>query len=138
MATRNLKTMKENILREIGNAKTEILEEFLCKAKQIEGYLNLLDQEGIDRDRFICLEGYQEWKDISYSVVEKQNVIAILAELRGMKKDKEAITKQFERIESKEFCMILLNYDEYTEMQRMEDAYNAMERAEEEMESLIL
>ena len=136
MTVKDLETKKENILREIETAKAEILEEFLRKAKQIEEYLNLLDQEGIDRDRFICFDGCQEWKDIS--VVDKEKVIALLAYLRGMKEDEEAITSQFESIQSKEFSWILLNYEEYSDMERMEDAFNALERAKEELESLIL
>ena len=138
MTVKDLETKKENILREIETAKAEILEEFLHKAKRIEEYLNQLDQKGIDRDRFICFEGYQEWQDISYSVVDKEKVIALLAYLRVMKEDKEAITNQFESIQSEEFSWILLNYEEYPEMERMEDAFNALERAKEELESLIL
>lgn len=129
---------RENILREIRTAKTEILKEFLHKAKQIEEYLNLLEQEGIDRDRFICFEGCQEWQDISYSVVDKEKVIALLAYLREMKEDEGAITNQFESIQSEKFSWILLNYEEYQEMEWMEDAFNALERAKDELESLIL
>lgn len=65
-------------------------------------------------------------------------MIALLAYLRGMKEDEEAITSQFESIQSKEFSWILLNYEEYVEMECMEDAFNALERAENELESLIL
>lgn len=129
---------RETILREIETAKAEILKEFLHKAKQIEEYLNLLEQEGIDRDRFICFDGCQEWKDISYSVVDKKKVMTLLAYLRGMEENKEAITSQFESIQSEKFYRILLNYEEYQEMEWMEDAYNALERAKEELESLIL
>lgn len=129
---------RETILREIETAKSEILKEFLHKAKQIEEHLNLLEQKGIDRDRFICFDGYQEWQDISYSVVDKEKVIALLAYLRGMKEDKETITIQFENIQSEKFSWILLNYEEYQEMEWMEDAFNALERAKEELESLIL
>lgn len=138
MTVKDLETKKENILREIETAKAEILEEFLRKAKQIEEYLNLLDQEGIDRDRFICFDGCQEWKDISYSVVDKEKVMTLLACLRGMEENEETITSRFENIQSKEFSWILLNYEEYQEMEWMEDAFKALERAKEELESLIL
>ena len=138
MKTKDLENKKEKILREIRKAKTEILEEFLHKVKQIENHLNLLYQEGIDRDRFICFEGCQEWLDISYSVVKKEDVIALLKFLMGMKKNQRTIISQFAKVQSKEFSDILLNYEEYIEMEKMEDTYNALTRAEEELESLIL
>ena len=138
MTTKDLENKKEKILREIRKAKTEILEEFLHKVKQIENHLNLLYQEGIDRDRCICFEGCQEWLNISYSVVKKEDVIALLRYLMGMEKNQRTIIRQFEKLQSKDVSGILLKYEEYTEMEKMEDTYNALIRAEEELESLIL
>ena len=133
-----LENMKEKILREIKNGKEEILEGFLCKVKQIEDHLGLLYEEGIDRDRCICFEGCQEWLNISYSVVKKEDVIALLRYLMGMEKNQRTIIRQFEKLQSKDVSGILLKYEEYTEMEKMEDTYNALIRAEEELESLIL
>ncbi len=137
MTTRDLKTMKENILREIRNAKAEILKAFLHTAKQLQEHLELLDKEGIDRDKYICIKGNEEWEDISYSTVDRYYLISVLALLRQMKEDEKAIVTDFELItdEEKKF---LMDYEEYFDMEKMEDTYNALKSAEEELEYLIL
>lgn len=129
--TKFLTQKKENVLREIENAKAEILEEFLHKGKLIEGHLDLLDREGLDRERYICLKNYEEWKDIYYSVVDRSTLIILLTFFKEMKDEEESLTR-FNRVSEGE-KKILLNYEEYLDMIRLSDAFNALKRAEEEI-----
>ena len=135
MTTRDLENMKEKILREIRTGKEEILEEFLRKAKQIEEYLEMLDRVGIDSDRYICTEDSEEW--LADSKVEKASVTESLKLFRNIREDKTEAIDTFERTGSKKFAL-LNNYEEYLEMENLEDVYNALDRAEEEIDSLIL
>ena len=128
--TNFLTQKKEKVLREIENAKAEILEVFLCKGKLIERHLELLGREGLDRERYLCLKNYEEWEDIYYSVVDRSTLIILLTLFKEMK-DEEAITR-FNSVSEGE-TKVLLNYEEYLDMIRLSDAFNALKRAEEEI-----
>lgn len=95
----------------------------------------MLDRVGIDCDRYICTEDSPEW--IAYSKVEKTSVTESLKLFRNIREDKTEAIDTFERTGSKKFNL-LNNYEEYLEMENLEDVYNALDRAEEELESLIL
>ena len=124
---------KESVLREIETAKAEILKEFLHNAKIIEGYLELLDQEGLDKKNLLCLE---EQENCSYSIVDKFVVTTLLPLFRDMKNEEVSITTHFESITIAE-SDLLLNYSEYWEMMSLEDAFNALKRAGEDIRCSI-
>lgn len=128
-----LKEKKESVLREIETAKAEILKEFLHNAKIIEGYLDLLDQEGLDKENYLCLE---EQENCSYSIVDKFVVTTVLALFRDMKNEEVSITTHFESITIAQ-SDLLLNYSEYWEMMSLEDAFNALKRAGEDIRCSI-
>ena len=125
---------KESVLREIETAKAEILKEFLHNAKIIEGYLELLDQEGLDKKNLLCLEAQE---NCSYSIVEDKFVVTtLLALFREMRNEETSITTHFESITIAQ-SDLLFNYSEYGEMMSLEDAFNALKRAGEDIQSSI-
>ena len=124
---------KERVLREIETAKAEILKEFLHKAKIIEGYLNQLEQEGFDKQNYLCLE---EQEECSYTIVDKFIVTTLLTLFREMRNEEASITTHFESITIAQ-SDLLLYYSEYHEMMSLEDAFNALKRAGEDIQSSI-
>lgn len=127
-----LKGTLENQVREYQQI---ILEEFWERAQQIERNLTMLNKEGVDEKRFIRVRE-DEGKEFDYTTIEDTELAILLQLFKEMDKKEEAITKTFELIKPKE-CEILIKFEEYLEMEKLVDAYNAVKRAEEELRHII-
>lgn len=109
-----MKAMNQKLKQAIEKHENVILEEFLQRAKRIEEYLTLLELEGIDQKRFICVEGHEEWQDIAYDKISEETLEVLLKTFRDLKADEESI-ELFKKIPT-EGVLFLYTYHEYDDM----------------------
>ncbi len=109
-----IKAMNKKLKQVVEKHENVILEEFLQRAKRIEEYLTLLEQEGVDQKRFICVEGHEEWQDIAYDKISEETLKVLLKTFRDLKADEESI-ELFKKIPT-EGVLFLYTYHEYDDM----------------------
>ena len=109
-----IKAMHKELKQVVEKHENVILEEFLQRAKRIEEYLTLLEVEGIDQKRFICVEGHEEWQDIAYDKISEETLEVLLKTFRDLKADEESI-ELFKKIPT-EGVLFLYTYHEYDDM----------------------
>ena len=109
-----MKAMNQKLKQAIEKHENVILEEFLQRAKRIEEYLTLLELEGIDQKRFICVEGHEEWQDIAYDKISEETLEVLLKTFPGLKADGQSI-ELFKKIPT-EGVLFLYTYHEYDDM----------------------
>ena len=109
-----IKAMNEQLEQMLEKHEKVILEEFLQRAKRIEEYLTLLEQEGIDQKRFICVEGHEEWQDIAYDKISEETLKVLLKTFRELKADEKSM-EVFKKIPT-EGVLFLYSYSEYDDM----------------------
>lgn len=132
---KQVERLKGTLEKQVREYQQIILEEFWKRAKNIERNLILLDKEGVDKKRLICVGEYGE-KKIDYTTIENTELLILLQLFKEMDQKEEAITRTFELIRPKEY-EILIKFEEYLEMEKLVDAYNAVKRAEEELGQIV-
>ena len=109
-----IKAMNRELKQVVEKHENVILEEFLQRAKRIEEYLTLLEVEGIDQKRFICVEGHEEWQDIAYDKISEETLKVLLKTFRELKADEKSM-EVFKKIPT-EGVLFLYSYSEYDDM----------------------
>ncbi len=109
-----IKAMHKELKQVVEKHENVILEEFLQRAKRIEEYLTLLEVEGIDQKRFICVEGHEEWQDIAYDKISEETLKVLLKTFRELKADEKSM-EVFKKIPT-EGVLFLYSYSEYDDM----------------------
>ena len=109
-----IKAMHKELKQVVEKHENVILEEFLQIAKRIEEYLTLLEVEGIDQKRFICVEGHEEWQDIAYDKISEETLKVLLKTFRELKADEKSM-EVFKKIPT-EGVLFLYSYSEYDDM----------------------
>ena len=109
-----IKAMHKELKQVVEKHENVILEEFLQRAKRIEEYLTLLEVEGIDQKRFICVEGHEEWQDIAYDKISEETLKVLLKTFRELKADEKSM-EVFKKIPT-EGVLFLYWYSEYDDM----------------------
>ena len=109
-----IKAMHKELKQVVEKHENVILEEFLQRAKRIEEYLTLLELEGIDQKRFICVEGHEEWQDIAYDKISEETLKVLLKTFRELKADEKSM-EVFKKIPT-EGVLFLYSYSEYDDM----------------------
>ena len=109
-----IKAMNRELKQVVEKHENVILEEFLQRAKRIKEYLTLLEVEGIDQKRFICVEGHEEWQDIAYDKISEETLKVLLKTFRELKADEKSM-EVFKKIPT-EGVLFLYSYSEYDDM----------------------
>ena len=109
-----IKAMNQKLKQAVEKQENVILDEFLQRAKRIEEYLTLLEVEGIDQKRFICVEGHEEWQDIAYDKISEETLKVLLKTFRELKADEKSM-EVFKKIPT-EGVLFLYSYSEYDDM----------------------
>lgn len=123
-----IKAMNQKLKQAVEKQENVILDEFLQRAKRIEEYLTLLELEGVDQKRFICVEGHEEWQDIAYDKISEETLKNLLKTFRELKADDSSM-EAFRKI-SEEGVLFLYTYHEYEDMDTLMMNYEDIKAAE--------
>lgn len=123
-----IKAMNQKLKQAVEKQKNVILDEFLQRAKRIEEYLTLLELEGVDQKRFICVEGHEEWQDIAYDKISEETLKNLLKTFRELKADDSSM-EAFRKI-PEEGVLFLYTYHEYEDMDTLMMNYEDIKAAE--------
>lgn len=123
-----IKAMNQKLKQAVEKQENVILDEFLQRAKRIEEYLTLLELEGVDQKRFICVEGHEEWQDIAYDKISEETLKNLLKTFRELKADDSSM-EAFRKI-PEEGVLFLYTYHEYEDMDTLMMNYEDIKAAE--------
>lgn len=109
-----LKLYQKKAIEALQQYRNEILKEFLLASKKMCNEIDALCSTGVDKKRYICLEGVEVEQDICYTVLSRVEILAISAALKN--NDNEVI-ERFREITEKFDTKDLYEYDEFCKME---------------------
>lgn len=132
-----IKNNKAETLNVISNYRESILEEFLLIAEHLNKDLTLLIETGIDKERFICLQGVEVGNPFYYTFLNKMMVEEFQQSLLKITKNKKSAIQRFHNLTTGRYSKLYSEYVDIHELITLANAYLEALKAENLIKSIL-